>query len=173
MIVDVFVRHSSSCSHKADRYWKHCRCRKWLCIEGSRKPVSAKTCAWEQAQQLAHQIEQERASTDPDSDPHPDRVVGSGIVVETVREAVTHFLENKKEQNLSKNWLQKTGGNFPTSQTGATARCTTLNLRRSTCLRSKTTARLGLAQSPPGASDKSACAVSSAAVCGINGSLTM
>ena len=34
MYVEVYVRHSSNCPHKANRYYKKCRCRKWLAIAG-------------------------------------------------------------------------------------------------------------------------------------------
>jgi len=62
MTVDVFVRHSTNCTHKHDRYWKRCRCGKWLYIPGSCKPKSAKTRSWEQAEELARKIEQDHAT---------------------------------------------------------------------------------------------------------------
>ena len=87
----------------ADRYWKCCKCRKWLYISGSRESISAKTRSWEQAQQLGRQIEQDHAKTTSGGAEQPIRSAS----VKTVREAVTHFLEDKAEQKLSKNWLQK------------------------------------------------------------------
>jgi hypothetical protein len=56
MIVSVFTRHSTDCSRKNDRYWKRCNCRKWLYVEGTRKPVSAKTRSWEAAKKKAQQL---------------------------------------------------------------------------------------------------------------------
>src|SRR6516164_3791617 len=106
MTVDVFVRHATDCSHKEDRYWKRCKCRKWLYITGSRKPISAKTRSWDEAVKQARKIEDAQAnSTSTGGGGTPPSHSVSNIT--TVREAVTAFLEDKEEQNVSKNWLQK------------------------------------------------------------------
>jgi site-specific recombinase XerD len=106
MTVDVFVRHATDCSHKDDRYWKRCKCRKWLYITGSRKPISAKTRSWDEAVKQARKIEDAQAnSTSTGGGGTPPSHSVSNIT--TVREAVTAFLEDKEEQNVSKNWLQK------------------------------------------------------------------
>jgi hypothetical protein len=112
MRVDIFVRHSTDCSHKDDRYWKRCKCRKWLYIQGSRKPISAKTRSWDEAVKQARKIEEEYAAQNQANSTPTDDAGGtppgpSTTDVKTVREAVTKFLEDKEEQNVSKNWLQK------------------------------------------------------------------
>jgi site-specific recombinase XerD len=110
MTVDVFVRHSTDCAHQNDRYWKRCKCRKWLYVGGSRKPISAKTRSWDKASEKAREIEteynkREQTNSTPASSETPPSP--STTKVKTVREAVTAFLEDKQEQNVSKNWLQK------------------------------------------------------------------
>jgi site-specific recombinase XerD len=110
MTVDVFVRHSTHCPHKDDRYWKRCKCRKWLYLTGSRKPISAKTRSWDEAVKQARKIEEEYAKqAHGNSNPSGGGTMPSPTTtyVKTVREAVTAFLEDKEEQNVSKNWLQK------------------------------------------------------------------
>lgn len=99
MTIDVFTRHSADCPHKDDRYWKRCRCRKWLYIEGSRKPVAARTRSWEEAQRKARDLEQrfQQAGGKPAS-------VGFEPVPEKVSEAVKKFLENKQQEGMSKAW---------------------------------------------------------------------
>lgn len=61
--VTVFVRHSPTCSHEEDRYYrgKGCNCVKALYIyeDGRDRKVSAKTRSWEQAERLA-QVERDR-----------------------------------------------------------------------------------------------------------------
>jgi site-specific recombinase XerD len=109
MTVDVFVRHSTDCTHKDDRYWKRCRCRKWLYIQGTRKPISAKTRSWDEAAKQARKIEEEYANqAQANSTPAGGGTLPSpSLEVTTVREAVNKFLEDKEEQNVTKNWLQK------------------------------------------------------------------
>jgi integrase len=111
MTVEVFVRHATRCPHKKDRYYKRCRCRKWLYVQGTRKPISAKTRSWDAAVQQARQLEAEyrkqqasAATTGGGSVPLPGPSASS---VTTVQQAVAAFLADKQEQNVSKNWLQK------------------------------------------------------------------
>jgi site-specific recombinase XerD len=98
MIVTVFTRHSTDCPHKAKRDWKKCNCRKWLYVEGSRKPISAKTRSWETAQKKANElVEVQRKGEQPLTfKPKP----------ETMRDAVARFLDNKATENRSKAWNQ-------------------------------------------------------------------
>ena len=69
--------------------------------KGSRKPTSAKTRSWEEAQRKARQIEAEHAKpqstpdTDTESPPRSKTPSSSDSTVSTVREAVTYFLEYK------------------------------------------------------------------------------
>lgn len=76
---------------------------------GSRKPISAKTRYWDEAVKQARKIEDEYTGKEQSS----STPTGGGTLpspsteVKTVREAVTKFLEDKEEQNVSKNWLQK------------------------------------------------------------------
>lgn len=108
MTVDVFVRHATNCAHKTDRYYKRCRCRKWLYITGSRQPVAAKTRSWDAAVEKARKIEAEYAQANHTPTgggaPLPS---GPSDSITTVREAVQAFLANKEAQNVSPNWLQK------------------------------------------------------------------
>jgi hypothetical protein len=62
--VTVYTRRKPKCPRKADRYWNRCDCPKWLYIRenGTDKRMSAKTRAWERAEQVA---QAERDKRDP------------------------------------------------------------------------------------------------------------
>ncbi len=84
MLTEVFSRHSADCPHRNNRYYKRCRCRKWIAFIGMRKRVSAGTRSWEQAERKA------RALSD-DSRP----------LSQTVGEAARLFIEDKEQQDGS------------------------------------------------------------------------
>jgi len=91
MGVFVYVRHTTDCPKRADRFWRHCRCPKWLrgTVAGREVRKSAKTRSWEKAEIAAHSIENGDISksaieTDAPKNPiEPQRVtirsVGRGI----------------------------------------------------------------------------------------------
>jgi integrase/recombinase XerD len=62
--VEVYPRHKSSCPHAEDKNWKRCNCMKALYIFQGDKDfrLSAKTRAWEKAEQVAREV---RESFDP------------------------------------------------------------------------------------------------------------
>ena len=90
MLTEVFTRHSSDCPHRDNRYYKRCRCRKWIAFAGEDKRVSAGTRSWEEAERLAHRLAGDSAAAS-----------------ETVAEGVRLFIEDQKQQNHSKNWIYK------------------------------------------------------------------
>lgn len=95
MFVEVYVRHSSSCPHKRNRFYKKCRCRKWLAVAGQDKRLSAATRSWETAERKARELSlsgelRARSTTE-----------------QTVKQAVQAFIEDKAQQALSKNWQRK------------------------------------------------------------------
>jgi integrase len=91
--VEVFARHSKDCPHKNNRYYRKCRCRKWIAIAGVDKRVSAKTRSWETAEKMAREMSESPAATI--------------ATVWTVRQAVVSYLDDKAEQSVSKNWERK------------------------------------------------------------------
>jgi integrase len=97
MLITVYTRHSSGCSRKADRYWRNCKCRKWLYIEGTRKSISAKTRSWSAAVEKAKEVKEQM-----------ERPGTSNFIMrpETMRQAVTQFLENKAQEGKGKAWNQ-------------------------------------------------------------------
>jgi site-specific recombinase XerD len=95
MYVEVYVRHSGKCPHKANRYYKKCRCRKWLAIAGQDKRLSAETRSWETAERKAREM----------SVSGETRATPSGE--QTVKHATQAFIEDKAQQALSKNWQRK------------------------------------------------------------------
>lgn len=97
MMITVFTRHSTDCPRNGDRDWKRCNCRKWLYVEGSRKPISAKTRSWEAAQKKARELEESLAKGDQSE-------AAFSVKPETTREAVSKFLENKAQEGHSKAW---------------------------------------------------------------------
>ncbi len=90
MLTDVYVRHSFDCPHRGNRYYKKCRCRKWIAFIGEDKRVSAGTRSWEEAERRARGLA-------GDSSAHS----------ESIADAVRFFIEDQTQQNHSKNWLYK------------------------------------------------------------------
>ena len=90
MPAEVCTRHSSDCPYRADRYYKRCRCRKWIAFVGEDQRVSAGTRSWEEAERVAHQLAGDSAGQ-----------------AQSVSEAVQLFVEDQRQQNHSKNWLYK------------------------------------------------------------------
>jgi integrase/recombinase XerD len=60
----VYVRHTADCPKRGDRFWRRCRCPKWLrgTVAGHEVRKSAKTRSWERAEAKAREIEQRSAS---------------------------------------------------------------------------------------------------------------
>jgi integrase/recombinase XerD len=89
-VITVFVKHSAGCKSK-DKYYKRCNCRKWLYNPEWRPDPrrSAKTRSWERAEKLARKLESGESA---------------GV---TMGEAVTQFLADKRNQNVSKSWIRK------------------------------------------------------------------
>ena len=83
MYVEVYVRHSSNCPHKANRYYKKCRCRKWLAIAG------------QTAERKAREVSRPGETGERPADER------------TVKQATPAFIEDKAQQALSNNWQCK------------------------------------------------------------------
>jgi hypothetical protein len=90
MLTEVYTRHSSGCPYAANRYYKRCRCRKWIALVREDKRISAGTRSWEEAERIAQRLAGD-----------------SAIHSQTVAEAVRLFLDDQKQQNHSKNWIYK------------------------------------------------------------------
>jgi integrase/recombinase XerD len=89
-MITIYTRHTSDCPKKDDRYWKRCRCPKWIYgSELSPTRQSAGTRSWERAEKFARESE----------DTGPERV--------TVSKAITDYLSDKKVQNISDEWYDK------------------------------------------------------------------
>jgi hypothetical protein len=61
LVVTAYTRHSAQCAKKNDQYWKRCNCPKWLYINnnGKRSQRSAKTRAWDRAEETRRAVEQD------------------------------------------------------------------------------------------------------------------
>jgi integrase/recombinase XerD len=84
----VYTLHSEKCPHRANKFYRKCRCRKWIYEFGNRKRYSAKTRSWERAEK---QIQ-------------ADGPKSKGV---TMEKAVSQFLTDKRNQNVSPSWLRK------------------------------------------------------------------
>lgn len=58
----VFTRHSADCKHKTQRYYRECRCRKWIYVYGKNQRISARTRSWASATQYCDQIKRGEVS---------------------------------------------------------------------------------------------------------------
>jgi integrase/recombinase XerD len=91
METEVYVRHTADCPHRDNPHTKKCRCRKWIYFPITRKRVSAATRSWEEAVRKARELENDALTP------------GS----RRISEAAKQFLEDKEQQNISRNWLYK------------------------------------------------------------------
>ena len=89
----VFVRHSADCNHKGNRFWRGCRCLKWLYIPHERRRISAKTRSWEAAEKKAKLMAEGKPTVNPTRP--------------TVAYAIDLFLLDKRAQNLADATLSK------------------------------------------------------------------
>jgi site-specific recombinase XerD len=89
----VYTQHSQDCRHKGKRFWRRCRCRKWIYIAIERKRIPAQTRSWEEAERVARRLSGE--------------AVAAEATGQTVSEAVRLFLDDKQQQGISDNWERK------------------------------------------------------------------
>jgi len=103
--VSVYTRHVPKCVNKADRYYRKCRCPKWLYWSDSKHKnghvlKSAKTNTWAIAEEEARRKEQELRDVE----------LGKPLPAETglsVADAVTKFLDNKRSERLNEGTIKK------------------------------------------------------------------
>ncbi len=104
MSLFIYTRHTQGCPDKDDRFWKRCRCPKWIRGVLNGRPIrqTAKTRSWEKAEQVRRRLE---AAVDSGlrNDAMPER----GKQPITIQDAVTRFLTSKKNENLAESTLQK------------------------------------------------------------------
>ncbi len=88
----VYARHTADCSNREDRFWRRCRCPKWIrgTISGKSIRSTAKTRSWERAEAVLRQIE--AAECPP---------IGKADKKVTIKEAVEAFLEDERSRHLS------------------------------------------------------------------------
>jgi hypothetical protein len=57
----VYTRHTTDCPKKSDRFWKRCRCPKWIrgVLNGSTVRQTAETRSWEKAEDKRRRLEEE------------------------------------------------------------------------------------------------------------------
>lgn len=89
----VFVEHSADCPHLGNRFYRKCRCRKWIYVAGERKRFSAKTRSWETAEKEADKLRKSDAVL-------PSRGV-------TIEHAISDYLSDKRQQNISDGWMER------------------------------------------------------------------
>jgi len=103
----VYTRHTSDCPKKSDRFWKRCRCPKWIRGILNATPVrqTAETRSWEKAEEQCRRLEEEaaqRASSIRNGEAPPRK--SEAVTVET---AVKRFLSSKRNENLADSTLDK------------------------------------------------------------------
>ena len=107
MALFVYARHISDCPKKSDRFWKRCRCPKWIrgVLSGSTIRQTADTRSWEKAEDKRRQLEEEaeqhaaaiRTGEAPSRTSEPI----------SVKDAVKRFLASKRNENLAESTLDK------------------------------------------------------------------
>ena len=84
MTIEVYTRHSVDCPQKDNRYYRRCRCRKWLIFVDQNKRVSAGTRSWEEAERKARTLS--------------DSTVAVATDTHTVRQTVKAFSQTKSSR---------------------------------------------------------------------------
>jgi integrase/recombinase XerD len=106
LVVTVYTRHSAQCPKKNDQYSKRCNCPKWLYINnnGKRSQRSAKTRAWDRAEETRRAVERdfEDAEQRKRAGAEPNKELATSL-----GDAVSRFLSAKKQENLSPSTVAK------------------------------------------------------------------
>jgi len=81
----VYTRHTADCPNLADRFWRRCRCPKWIrgLLRGNPVRVSAKTRSWERAESKLREMD---GAGGPDETKLASKI--------TIKEAVEAFLKD-------------------------------------------------------------------------------
>src|ERR1700694_2165948 len=98
----VYTRHAPNCSKRADRFWRRCRCPKWIrgILDGKAVRVAAWTTDWECAEAKAHEMEQPLHPQAKVALVIPDDVRPKQRI--TIQEAVEAFLDDEQGRQLRK-----------------------------------------------------------------------
>jgi len=103
----VYTRHTSDCPKKRDRFWKRCRCPKWVrgTLNGAAIRQTAETRSWEKAEDKRRRLE-EHAEQNPAAIPAGEaRKLASEPT--SVNDAVKRFFASKRNENLADSTLDK------------------------------------------------------------------
>lgn len=105
----VYVFHSAKCSHKKDRFYRRCKCSKWIYLARERKRISAKTRSWATAEEKAKFItEGQQASVNEDKTTIDED--NAPVIDErrtTISQAIEDYLKDKRSQGLAESTLYK------------------------------------------------------------------
>lgn len=108
MIASVYVRHASDCPNSGDRYYKRCRCPKWLYFlyRGKKYRESARTRSWEKAEKAARLKEREYEARELAAK-EGRQLNANKSGPKTIENAVALYLEDKRQQNCAEETLTK------------------------------------------------------------------
>ncbi len=99
----VYARHQTNCSKKSDRFWRRCRCPKWIrgILDGKSVRVAAWTTDWEVAEAKAREMEQPLYPLTKVAQPAPGNLKEKSQRI-TIEEAVEAFLDDEQGRQLRK-----------------------------------------------------------------------
>jgi integrase/recombinase XerD len=99
-LITIFVRHSADCKYAGDEFCKRCNCRKHLrwTQDGTQYRRKAGTRSWHHAEEEKRRLEDQLAG----STPRLESTTGKHI-----SEAITVFIQSKKNKNITKKVLDK------------------------------------------------------------------
>ena len=99
-LITIFVRHSADCKYAGDEFCKRCNCRKHLrwTQNGRQYRRKAGTRSWQEAEEQKRRLEDQLAGRVP----RVDSATGNLLT-----EAVTVFIQSKKNKNVTKKALDK------------------------------------------------------------------
>lgn len=105
--VAIFVRHSASCSHAGDEFYRRCRCPKHLryTYDGKQRRQSAKTRSWSIAEERRRGVETQFEAADPTVPLSAVKL--ESITRPTIERAVELFVSDKSSQGLDTGVLKK------------------------------------------------------------------
>jgi integrase/recombinase XerD len=104
--INTLIINNFQCPTKNDQYWKRCSCPKWLYINnnGKRSQRSAKTRAWDRAEETRRAVERdfEDAEQRKRAGAEPNKELATSL-----GDAVSRFLSAKEQENLSPSTVAK------------------------------------------------------------------
>src|SRR5258707_469256 len=97
--VVIYVRHHKDCTHRDDKFYKSCGCRKWIrwSSDGNQHRIPANTSVWAEAEKQAKRISAKFSPLPNERDTER----------KTIADAIELFLSRKLSKGIDPDGIKK------------------------------------------------------------------